>query len=155
MYVVNETTEHYAVVHSPTYLVWKEETTPVMIYTTAGLMLYNYAGWLDSNRNNQEFTKNERYDSGSKQPIRTRYLGHVTGYQPIRDQYFLIQSIPGMILFNNLITRVFHFPDMNRPLLVRCSVQEMNHPITGFVTSQPKPFQKCLLSGVFINSIAH
>eukprot|EP00116_Pleurobrachia_bachei_P014708 sb/3474970/ len=22
----------------------------------------------------------------SKQPIRTRYLGHVTGYQPIRDQ---------------------------------------------------------------------
>eukprot|EP00116_Pleurobrachia_bachei_P004608 sb/3464870/ len=25
----------------------------------------------------------------SKQPIRTRYLGHVNGYQPIRDQYFL------------------------------------------------------------------
>eukprot|EP00116_Pleurobrachia_bachei_P005206 sb/3465468/ len=24
----------------------------------------------------------------SKQPIRTLYLGHVTGYQPIRDQYF-------------------------------------------------------------------
>eukprot|EP00116_Pleurobrachia_bachei_P008537 sb/3468799/ len=24
----------------------------------------------------------------NKQPIRTRYLGHVTGYQPIRDQYF-------------------------------------------------------------------
>ena len=22
------------------------------------------------------------------QPIRTRYLGHVTGYQPIRDRYF-------------------------------------------------------------------
>eukprot|EP00116_Pleurobrachia_bachei_P013410 sb/3473672/ len=31
----------------------------------------------------------------SKQPIRTRYLGHVTGYQPIRDQYSLIRSIPG------------------------------------------------------------
>eukprot|EP00116_Pleurobrachia_bachei_P003024 sb/3463286/ len=29
-----------------------------------------------------------------KQPIRTRYLGHVTGYQPIRDQYFLIRSVP-------------------------------------------------------------
>eukprot|EP00116_Pleurobrachia_bachei_P016258 sb/3476520/ len=27
----------------------------------------------------------------SKQPIRTRYLGHVTGYQPIRDRYFLIR----------------------------------------------------------------
>eukprot|EP00116_Pleurobrachia_bachei_P006883 sb/3467145/ len=25
----------------------------------------------------------------SKQPMRTRYLGHVTGYQPIRYQYFL------------------------------------------------------------------
>eukprot|EP00116_Pleurobrachia_bachei_P015588 sb/3475850/ len=30
----------------------------------------------------------------SKQPIRTRYLGHVTGCQPIRDQYFLIRSVP-------------------------------------------------------------
>eukprot|EP00116_Pleurobrachia_bachei_P000807 sb/3461069/ len=29
----------------------------------------------------------------SKQPIRTRYLGHVTVYQPIRDQYFLIKSV--------------------------------------------------------------
>eukprot|EP00116_Pleurobrachia_bachei_P016982 sb/3477244/ len=33
-----------------------------------------------------------------KQPIRTRYLGHVTGYQPIRDQYFLIRSIPDTLL---------------------------------------------------------
>eukprot|EP00116_Pleurobrachia_bachei_P015868 sb/3476130/ len=33
-----------------------------------------------------------------KQPITTRYLGHVTGYQPIRDQYFLIWSVPGYIL---------------------------------------------------------
>eukprot|EP00116_Pleurobrachia_bachei_P015641 sb/3475903/ len=31
----------------------------------------------------------------SKQPIRTRYLGHMTGYQPIRDQYFLIRSVAG------------------------------------------------------------
>eukprot|EP00116_Pleurobrachia_bachei_P008185 sb/3468447/ len=31
----------------------------------------------------------------SKQPIRTRYLGHVTGYQPIRDQYFQIGYVPG------------------------------------------------------------
>eukprot|EP00116_Pleurobrachia_bachei_P016332 sb/3476594/ len=30
----------------------------------------------------------------SKQPIRTRYLGHVAGYQPIREQYFLIWSVP-------------------------------------------------------------
>ena len=26
--------------------------------------------------------------------FRTLYLGHVTGYQPIRDQYFLIRSVP-------------------------------------------------------------
>eukprot|EP00116_Pleurobrachia_bachei_P016705 sb/3476967/ len=25
---------------------------------------------------------------GTEQPIRTRYSGHVTGYQPIRDRYF-------------------------------------------------------------------
>eukprot|EP00116_Pleurobrachia_bachei_P015297 sb/3475559/ len=30
----------------------------------------------------------------SKTPIKTHYLGHVTGYQPIRDQYFLILSVP-------------------------------------------------------------
>ena len=30
----------------------------------------------------------------SKQPIRTRYLGHVTGYQPIKDKYFLIRTVP-------------------------------------------------------------
>ena len=36
----------------------------------------------------------------SKQPIRTRYLGHVTGYQPIRDQYFLIRSVPGFHLLH-------------------------------------------------------
>ena len=30
----------------------------------------------------------------SKQPIRASYLGHVTGYQPIRDQYFMVRSVP-------------------------------------------------------------
>ena len=29
----------------------------------------------------------------SKQPIRTRYLSHVTGYQPIRDQYVFPYSV--------------------------------------------------------------
>ena len=31
---------------------------------------------------------------GRKRPIRTRYLGHVTGYQPIRQQYFQIWLVP-------------------------------------------------------------
>eukprot|EP00116_Pleurobrachia_bachei_P017714 sb/3477976/ len=30
----------------------------------------------------------------SKQPIRAHYLGHVTSYPAIRDQYFLIRSEP-------------------------------------------------------------
>ena len=30
----------------------------------------------------------------NKQPIRTCYLGHVTGYQPIRDQYFQYWLVP-------------------------------------------------------------
>eukprot|EP00116_Pleurobrachia_bachei_P015531 sb/3475793/ len=29
-----------------------------------------------------------------EKPIRTHYSGHVTGYQPIRDQYFLTRSDP-------------------------------------------------------------
>ena len=30
----------------------------------------------------------------SKHPIRSRYLDHVTGHQPIREQYFMIRSVP-------------------------------------------------------------
>ena len=37
---------------------------------------------------------NQEPPDTSKQPIRTRCLGHVTGYQPISDQYFLIWSVP-------------------------------------------------------------
>eukprot|EP00116_Pleurobrachia_bachei_P013792 sb/3474054/ len=33
-----------------------------------------------------------------EKPIRTRYLDHVTGYQPIREQYFLIRSVPASYL---------------------------------------------------------
>eukprot|EP00116_Pleurobrachia_bachei_P008803 sb/3469065/ len=35
------------------------------------------------------FTTNQELTDKSKQPIRTRYLGYVTGYQLIRDQYFI------------------------------------------------------------------
>ena len=37
--------------------------------------------------------------SRNRQPIRTRYLSHVTDYQPIRDQFFLIlTAIPSLPL---------------------------------------------------------
>eukprot|EP00116_Pleurobrachia_bachei_P001032 sb/3461294/ len=35
----------------------------------------------------------------SRQPIRTRYLCHVTGYQPIRDHCFLIRSVSALRIF--------------------------------------------------------
>ena len=35
----------------------------------------------------------QRPTETSKQQIRARYLGHVTGYQPIRDQYFMVRSV--------------------------------------------------------------
>eukprot|EP00116_Pleurobrachia_bachei_P018792 sb/3479054/ len=41
---------------------------------------------------------NQEPTDTSKQPIRTRYLGQVTGYQPIRDQYFLIRPVPGRLV---------------------------------------------------------
>ena len=40
----------------------------------------------------------------SKQPIRTSYLGHVTGYQPIRHQYFLIRAACPFVKFSNHLT---------------------------------------------------
>eukprot|EP00116_Pleurobrachia_bachei_P007089 sb/3467351/ len=46
-------------------------------YVSSGHL--SWARWLEGT---------DRRDT-SKQPIRTRYLDHVTGYQPIRDQYFL------------------------------------------------------------------
>eukprot|EP00116_Pleurobrachia_bachei_P008988 sb/3469250/ len=42
----------------------------------------------------QTALSNQEPTDTSKHPIRTRYLGHVTGCQPIRDQYFLIRSVP-------------------------------------------------------------
>ena len=44
--------------------------------------------WVDEDKITELPTS--QYSMIGKQPIRTRYLGHVTGYQPIRDQYFPI-----------------------------------------------------------------
>eukprot|EP00116_Pleurobrachia_bachei_P014330 sb/3474592/ len=41
-----------------------------------------------------QFTPGTDRNKFTKQLIRTRYLGHVTGYQPIRGQYSLIRSVP-------------------------------------------------------------
>eukprot|EP00116_Pleurobrachia_bachei_P016651 sb/3476913/ len=44
----------------------------------------------------------------SNRPIRTSYLGHVTGYQPISDQYSLIRSVPDCK--GNLYTTIHQEP---------------------------------------------
>eukprot|EP00116_Pleurobrachia_bachei_P008365 sb/3468627/ len=46
----------------------------------------------------------------SKQPISSRYLGHVTGYQPITDQYFLIWSVPELLYHGPQLTLFCLFP---------------------------------------------
>eukprot|EP00116_Pleurobrachia_bachei_P010549 sb/3470811/ len=43
----------------------------------------------------------------SKQRIRTRYLGHVTGFPPIRDRYFLIGSCLLAWLWEYVIEKTF------------------------------------------------
>ena len=67
------------------------------------LLLYNQ-DLLEQAQNDQEFMNTLRQDSAArggaassssgKQPIRTRYLGHVIGYQPIGDQNSLIRPVP-------------------------------------------------------------
>eukprot|EP00116_Pleurobrachia_bachei_P007790 sb/3468052/ len=74
-----------------------------------------------------------------KQPIRTRYSGHVTGYQPIRDQYFLMLNLPTpqlgfeKFLVKKVLTKAFlkktrvsehlerEYSDPSRPFGVRPS----------------------------------
>eukprot|EP00116_Pleurobrachia_bachei_P012590 sb/3472852/ len=55
----------------------------------------------------------------SKQPIRTRYLGHETGYQPIRDQYFLSRSGPAHKLGPRRERDSKHRRCRNRPIRTR------------------------------------
>eukprot|EP00116_Pleurobrachia_bachei_P016611 sb/3476873/ len=39
-----------------------------------------------------------------------QYLGHVTDYQPIRDQYFLIRSVPDLVVYLTCLA----VPDLSR-----------------------------------------
>eukprot|EP00116_Pleurobrachia_bachei_P013984 sb/3474246/ len=77
--------------------------------------------------------------SQSEQPIRTRYLGHVTGYhgyQPIRDQYFLNRSVP-VVLGAKKDLRVVGYGMLDRikksaaqqGLLKVMAIENLNRPI--------------------------
>eukprot|EP00116_Pleurobrachia_bachei_P016505 sb/3476767/ len=63
-------------------------------YLPLSRLLYNFYTIILSPTISQKITKHPRIIHSRNRPIRTRYLGHVTGYQPIRDQHFLIRSVP-------------------------------------------------------------
>eukprot|EP00116_Pleurobrachia_bachei_P008075 sb/3468337/ len=67
----------------------------------------------------------------NKQPFKNRYLGHVVGYQPIREQYFLLQlpEIAEMLLC----------------LKCRTSKQSIRTPNLGHVTSYQPIMDQCFL----------
>eukprot|EP00116_Pleurobrachia_bachei_P017033 sb/3477295/ len=56
-----------------------------------------------------------------KQPIRTRYLGHLTGYQPIRDQFPLIRPVPAVYQddYNILKARFYTTDTSKQPIRTR------------------------------------
>ena len=96
----------------------------------------------------------------SKQPIRTRYLGHVTGYQPIRDQYFLNRSVHAMSLIMNttkfrLHARSLHWIqgtlDFIYPLLILWDYVSWYIPDTRSITRSSYSSQA--ISRVLSNSV--
>eukprot|EP00116_Pleurobrachia_bachei_P010953 sb/3471215/ len=58
----------------------------------------------------ETWIEDQEWDTlNGKQPIRTRYLGHVTSYQPIRDHYFLIRCLVLISLLSlSVCLSVFH-----------------------------------------------
>eukprot|EP00116_Pleurobrachia_bachei_P012250 sb/3472512/ len=59
----------------------------------------------------------------SKQPMRTRYLGHVTGYQLIRDQYFLIGAVPDTYLLSLSSRRTSQPPSRHTSEMLERKIQ--------------------------------
>eukprot|EP00116_Pleurobrachia_bachei_P014218 sb/3474480/ len=66
-------------------LVKKGVTNLTCVSNNAGLDDFGL-GLLLNNRQVERMISSYVGENADKQPIRTRYLGHVTGYQPIRDQ---------------------------------------------------------------------
>eukprot|EP00116_Pleurobrachia_bachei_P016310 sb/3476572/ len=58
------------------------------------LVSWQVATAVNSSPNLETEQSNQEPTDTSKPPIRTRHLGHVTGYQPFKDQYFLILLVP-------------------------------------------------------------
>eukprot|EP00116_Pleurobrachia_bachei_P003357 sb/3463619/ len=79
----------------------------------------------------------------SKQPIRTRCLGHVTGYQPFRDQYFLIRSVP-VKRFGSIASYI-RFANNRIP---PCPLHELSERAQMREFARYRPFRK--LGGLFI-----
>ena len=72
-----------------------------------------------------------------KQPIGARYLGHVTGYQPIRYQYFLVRSVLSFWDTTGPGSNPFQIPEqaINSSYIVIC--RHIIHPIGGATSNCP------------------
>eukprot|EP00116_Pleurobrachia_bachei_P012440 sb/3472702/ len=68
----------------------------------------------------------------SKIPIRTGYSGHVTGYQPTRDQYFSIRSVPGRYLNIEELYELNYELTRNRPKQVNIIRTRYLGHVTGY-----------------------
>ena len=76
-------------------LVWSScETPSENKYICRNTNFNNFDTWWYLSSTAENHSTEQRPTESSKQPIRNRYLGHVTGYKPIRDQYFQIRSVP-------------------------------------------------------------
>ena len=75
--------------------------------------------------------------TSSKKPIRTRYLGQVTGYQPIRDQYFLVSVfaiIPRLVQTHDIAFAELSFPKLLLVLVLYLVVLQLTHILWSGVT---------------------
>eukprot|EP00116_Pleurobrachia_bachei_P015395 sb/3475657/ len=82
----------------------------------------------------------------SKQQIRTRYLGHVIGYQPIRDQYFPIRSVPGSSYYIYAMAYI----------ICGCHFQILKTSFSGFIKKtqllRNRPIQEILAPNCLITN---
>eukprot|EP00116_Pleurobrachia_bachei_P001834 sb/3462096/ len=90
-------------------------TTPAAPLWSAMFFLMLFMLGIDSQFAGIEETITQEPTDTTKQPIRTRYLGHVTGYQPIRGQYFLPLSFSRNGLY---IVDLFDNFSANFPLMM-------------------------------------
>ncbi|KAL5266396.1 hypothetical protein ACHWQZ_G003725 [Mnemiopsis leidyi] len=146
-YVMNETAAHYSVVSDIVKKAWPVQSSdivPVILYTNAGLLLYNLKGWLEVEENSQSFTENERLvaslEAGNKLTVGPERRS--SAYRE-RNAFFLSRNIviqtdsitPAIVgteLYKESLTKIFELgKDRDTPL----SLQTYLVDDKGFINS--------------------